>query len=139
VWCGGYGGLVLSLVLLLRVLVLIVRVLLGHPLASDPILLLDLLSYLLLCPYALLVDLCGLLWGQPELGGCRFRVYGRWWCGSGARDHGALLCRLVSLLHFRLLCSLSVLPFSSLSTFSRLSHFSSPSPLFSFPPFDLVL
>jgi hypothetical protein len=35
----------------------------------DPILLLDLLSYLLLCAEALLVDLCGLLWGKSELCG----------------------------------------------------------------------
>jgi hypothetical protein len=36
-------------------------------------------------------------------------------------------------------CLLSYLLFSSLSILSHLSHLSSPSHLFSFPPFDLVL
>src|ERR1700729_1686330 len=37
---------------------------------------------------ALVVDLLGLLWGQPELGGCRLRVYVRWGCGSRACGGG---------------------------------------------------
>jgi hypothetical protein len=116
--------------------VLVIRVLLSFSLVPDPVFLLDLPLDLLLSMHALFVDGLGLLWGQPKLGSHRFWVYGRWWCESGACGGGVLLCRLASLLSFRLLCSLLVLPFSSLSI---LSHLTLPSLLLTFPPFSLVL
>src|SRR6202020_641161 len=67
-----------------------VCVLLGLLFASGLFLLLDLPLYLVLSADALVVDLLGLLWGQPKLGGCRLRVYVRSGCGSGACDGGGV-------------------------------------------------
>src|ERR1700735_4751349 len=116
-----------------------VCILLGLSFASGLFLLLDLPSYLILSADALVVDLLGLLWGQPELGGCQLWVYMRWGCGSRACGGGGvhpsrlllplfLRLRLFRLL-FRLLPSvLSICP-------------PSPSPSFFLvvPPFGLVL
>src|ERR1700729_2099547 len=55
-----------------------VCILLGLSFAPGLFLLLDLPLYLILSADALVMDLLGLLWGQPELGGRRFRVYERW-------------------------------------------------------------
>src|ERR1700735_1357642 len=67
-----------------------VCILLGLLFVSGLFLLLDLPSYLVLSADALVVDFLGLLWGQPELGGCRLRVYVRWGCGLRACDGGGV-------------------------------------------------
>ena len=113
-----------------------VCVLLGLSFASGLFLLLDLPSYLVLSADALVVDLLGLLWGQPELGGCRLRVYVRWGCGSracgGGGAHSSRLVlslfsslRLLRLLSFFLSCVLSIRsPSSSPSLFLAVLSFS---------------
>jgi hypothetical protein len=63
-----------------------VRVPLCPLFVRDPVFLLHLLSYFLLCADALLVDFHGFLWGQPELHSCWLCIGERWgaccmsWC-----------------------------------------------------------
>jgi ABC-type arginine/histidine transport system permease subunit len=52
---------------IVRYIIHFMYVLSGSPLTYNLILLLYLLSDLLLCAEALFMDLCGLLWGKPEL------------------------------------------------------------------------
>jgi hypothetical protein len=54
-------------VVVVRCVVRPVYVTSGLSFAPGPVFRLYLLLYLLLCVEALLVDLCGLFWGQPEL------------------------------------------------------------------------
>src|ERR1700690_1617750 len=84
-----------------------VCILLGLSFASGLFLLLDLPSYLVLSADALVVDFLGLLWGQPELGGCRLRVYVRWGCGSRACDGGGAHSSHVVFPLFSSLCLFS--------------------------------
>jgi hypothetical protein len=109
------------------------RIPLGHLFASDPVLLLYLPLYFLLCMHALLVDLVSLFLGQSELGGCRLGVYGGWGCGSQATGGGGFLS--VLLYAFSALCPLSTLPFV-LSPICPL--LASPSLTLSFLPIGFV-
>ena len=115
----------------------VVHSLLGYSFAPGSILLLDLLSYLILSADALVVDLLGLLWGQPELGGCRLRVYVRWGCGSRAYG-GVRLSRFVLSLLYTFCC---LYPFSSILFCGSVvrSLLASPSVTFALPPLGLVL
>src|SRR6202167_5519862 len=116
-----------------------VCVLLSLSFTSGLFLLLDLPSYLILSADALVVDLLGLLWGQPELGGCRLRVYVRWGCGSRACGGGGAhsSCLVLPLLSpLRLLRLLSLLFYR---VFSLHSPSASPSLFLSAPPFGLLL
>jgi len=110
-----------------------VCVLLGLSFASGLFLLLDLPLYFVLSADALVVDLLGLLWGQPELGSCRLQVYVRWGCGSRACDSGGVhssravlslfsSLRLLRLLSFFLSCMFSIrFPSASPSLFLAVS------------------
>jgi hypothetical protein len=90
------------------------------------------------CAYTLFVDGLGLLWGQPELGGHRLWVYGRW-CRSGARGGGRLRLPRFAFplfLPFRFLCPPSVVLSLVLSIRCR---FASPSLSFALPPIHFFL
>src|ERR1700683_5448567 len=114
-----------------------VCVLLGLSFASGLFLLLDLPLYFVLSTDALIVDLLGLLWGQPELGSCRLRVYMRWGCGSRAYG-GVRLSRFMLSLLYTFCC---LYPFSSILFCGSVvrSLLASPSVTFALPPLGLVL
>src|SRR6202046_1466106 len=116
-----------------------VCVLLGLSFASGLFLLLDLPSYLVLSADALVVDLLGLLWGQPELGGCRLRVYVRWGCGSRACDGGGVHSSRAVLPLFSSLRLLCLLSFFLPCVLSIRSPSSSPSLFLAVLPFGLIL
>src|SRR6202050_257656 len=116
-----------------------VCVLLGLSFASGLFLLLDLPLYFVLSADALVVDLLGLLWGQPELGGCRLRVYMRWGCGSRACDSGGVHSSRAVLLLFSSLRLLRLLSSFLSRVLSIRFPSTSPSLFLVVPPVGLLL